>query len=429
MITPDDELTGLRSRRNMLSLLQRQVMLSSERRMTLGLLIIDIDNFSRINAVHGYDCGDQVLRHVAAQLRVVARGQDYIGRIGDDRFVLLLTNVMNAGHVELAARKLFRQLDLPLQTGQARLHVPVTVGAALCPTHSTHPTHLLRRAEAALELARASGTKLGFPPETTGLDEISDLWDLEMQLGDAIERGEIVMHYQPQVRAGDEQAVGAEALMRWASASRGDVAPSVFIPIAERTGQIKKLTIWALNTALRHASEWPAGRRYSVSVNLPGVLASQPDLPEIVEGALQLWGTPGVQLILEITEGTLMDTAVAFPVLERIRALGVQVAIDDFGTGYSCLAYFRNIPVDELKIDRSFVGALMAESASADIVNFIVQLAHRFGLRVAAEGVENAATRDALVGLGCDILQGYFYSRSMTSAEFSNWLAQRALTA
>jgi EAL domain-containing protein (putative c-di-GMP-specific phosphodiesterase class I) len=218
--------------------------------------------------------------------------------------------------------------------------------------------------------------------------------------------------------------------MRWNSLARGPVSPAVFIPIAERIGLIRKLTLWALNTALRQAGQWSSADRPSnVSVNLPGMLAAQPDLPDLIENALRLWAGNGVQLVLEITEGSLLDAEKAFPVLQQIRDLGVKVSIDDFGTGYSCLAYFRNIPADELKIDRSFVSEMLEDPASSDIVRLVTDLAHRFGLTVAAEGVEDAATLERLRAMGCDVAQGYLFARPMPATEYAAWLANRVAPA
>lgn len=421
MRSGEDELTGLRSRVAFMPLLGRQVVQASEQRASLALLVVDVDGFAHVNGLHGYAVGDEMLRHVAAQLRRLARGQDHVARIGDNRFAVVLTGVMNRGHVELAVQKLYRLFDVPMQASVARLPVPVTVGVALCPHHATHAEFLLRRAEAALERARQAGLRHAFAPDTSDLD-ISDQWDLEMQLGGAVERGEVQLHYQPKLTMDTLEPLGAEALMRWTSATRGPVSPMVFIPIAERVGQIKKLTIWALNTALRQASRWPTLReRATVAVNLPGVLATQDDLPDLVEDALKLWGA-GVQLILEITEGTLMDAPRAFPVLQRLRDMGVRISIDDFGTGYSCLAYFRNLPADELKVDRSFVSGLLTDPACAEIVRLIVDLAHRFGLSVVAEGVEDSPTAERLRDIGCDMVQGYLYGRPMPMTDFVAWL-------
>jgi EAL domain-containing protein (putative c-di-GMP-specific phosphodiesterase class I) len=201
------------------------------------------------------------------------------------------------------------------------------------------------------------------------------------------------------------------------------VSPDVFIPIAERTGQIKKLTMWALNTALRQSSEWQHDwGKLSVAVNLPGELATQRDLPDLVESALRLWGKDNIQLVLEITERSLMDRVHGFDILTGIRALGVEISIDDFGTGYSCLAYFRDIPADELKIDKSFVTRMLTDRASADITSLVIDLAHRFGLTVAAEGVEDGPTLDALRTSGCDVAQGYLLGKPMPPAAFQAWL-------
>jgi diguanylate cyclase (GGDEF)-like protein len=422
----DDELTGLRSRRAFMPLLGRQVVTASEQRVAMALVLVDVNGFAQVNGVHGYGIGDEVLRHVAGVLRSVARPQDYIARIGDDRFALVLTRMMNRGHVELAVQKLQRLLEPVFQASAVRLNVPVTIGIAMCPAHATHADHLLRRAEAALLRARRGGETVGFAPDAEADLDISDVWDLEMQLGGAIERGEMSLHYQPKIALANGRVVGVEALMRWNSLARGAVPPGVFIPVAERIGTIRKLTIWALNTALRQAGQWASpGGPTEVSVNIPSMLASQPDLPELVENALKLWAGEHVQLVLEITEGSLMDAGRAFPVLKQVRDMGVRVSIDDFGTGYSCLAYFRNIPADELKIDRSFVASLLDDPASADIARLIVDLAHRFGLTVVAEGVEDEGTLERLKDLGCDVAQGYYFSRPVPAGDFVDWLGMR----
>lgn len=424
----DDALTGLRSRAGFLPLLRRQALLANEKRAALGLVVVDIDGFSRINGAHGYATGDEVLVHVARQISAVLRPQDHAARIGDNRFALLLVNVMNAGHVELAMQKLRRLLEPPLQAKDARLKIEVSAGAALCPRHASHPDHLLRRAEAALARARNEGERIGLATDVMGDHDVSDLWDLEFQIAGAIERGELQMHFQPKAHAADLEFSGAEALMRWTSPSRGAISPDVFIPIAERTGHIKKFTAWALNSALRQAAAWPAqpGRQVTVAVNLPGMLATQPDLPDLVSDALKLWGAAHVQLILEITESSLMDATHAFAILERVRQLGVGISIDDFGTGYSCLAYFRSIPADELKVDRSFVSALLADEDSGDLVQLIIDLAHRFRMRVAAEGVEDTDTLEALRSMGCDTVQGFLLGRAMPQAELLAWIAEHA---
>lgn len=421
----EDDLTGLHHRRGFLSLLRQQVGFSNDRKSLLALVVVDLDGFSRLNAAHGYEFGDQALRHVAAQLKAVTRPQDYVARIGDNRFAMLLTRIMNQGHAELAVQQVFRHLEVPFQGSQGAVRLVATAGAALCPLHATHPEYLLRQAEKSLGMARAAGVRWLFPPEAAEDQTFSEFWDLEIELDGAIERGELLLAYQPKLSMRDLQPVGAEALMAWPHRVRGMVAAEQFIPIAEKTGQIRPMTMWALNTAMRHAAGWKHASPLTVAVNVPADMVCREDLPDLVENALQLWGAPGIGLALEITERSLVaDPRRAFVILSRIRALGVKVSIDDFGTGYSCLAYFRDIPADELKIDRSFVRGMVVDRASADIAALIIDLAHRFGLSVVAEGVEDAATFGALRERGCDVVQGHFLAKAMRNDAFGNWLQQ-----
>lgn len=418
-----DKLTGLHDRRGFLSLLRRHIGYANDRQNLLALVVFDVDGFAQINGTSGYAFGDQVLRHLSAQLRAVARKYDHVARIGDNRFALLLPTVLNHGHAELAVQKLFRLLEVPIESGDSPLKLAVTAGAAFCPTHATHPEYLLRVAEMCLASARQEGRRYLFAEDHSQAMPLSELWDLELNLVNALERGELSMHYQPQIRISDLSLSGVEALMRWDSPSRGSVSPSVFMPIAERTGQIKKMTLWALNTVLRQASQWQHDwGPISMSLNVPGTLTGQLDLPDQIENAINLWGSDRVRLALEITEDSLMDRDRALPILERIRAGGVRISIDDFGTGYSCLAYFKNVPVDELKIDKSFVSSLLADKASADITSLIIDLAHRFGMSVVAEGIEDAQTLQALKAAGCDIAQGFLFGKAMLATDFQRWL-------
>jgi diguanylate cyclase (GGDEF)-like protein len=420
----EDALTGLHDRRAFQLALRRQLSLANEKQDSIALMIVDVDSFAAINGIHGYDFGDRALRYLAEQIAQVGRKQDYLARIGDNRFAIILPRIMNPGHAELAVQKLLRLLDTPFQSGEARVKLAVTMGVALCPLHATHPEYLMRLAERALHAARVAGRRYEFPAETGKDDALSELWDLEMDLSGAVQRGEMRLLYQPKVRCSDGRPVGAEALMRWQHRNRGLVSPDVFIPIAERTGQIKPLTIWAMNTALRQASEWthPFGD-LSVAVNVPADLVAQHDLPELVENALKLWGKEHVQLALEITERSLVAAPEqSFRLLSKIRELGVKVSIDDFGTGYSCLAYFRNIPADELKIDKSFVSSLLTDPACAELSSVIIDLAHRFRLSVVGEGVEDEAVAGALRARGCDVAQGHLYGKAMPTEAFQAWL-------
>lgn len=419
----EDDLTGLHGRRSFLALLRRHIGFANDRQETLALVVVDIDGFSRINAAFGCAVGDRVLQHLATQLRKVARARDYAGRIGGDRFALLLPRIMNAGHAELAVQKLFRLLDTPFIDEQHKVRLSATAGIALCPQHATHDDFLLRQAERAVVRARQAARTTAFAECGDEDGGLSEYWDIEIELDTAIEGGQLSLHYQPQLRLSDLRPVGVEALMRWHSPSRGEIPPELFIPVAERTGQIKKLTVWALNTALRQGAHWrhPWGR-LSVAVNIPADLVVQQDLPDLVENALRLWGSDGVRLMLEITERSLLDPRHSFDILSRIRELGAGVSIDDFGTGYSCLASFKGIPADELKVDQSFVHGLVDDEASSHITTLVIDLAHRFGLTVAGEGIEDKATLTTLRERGCDIGQGYLFAKAMPSEQLQAWL-------
>ena len=420
-----DALTELQNRRGFLERLHQLVAVAAEKGEQLALVIADIDRFAQINGSGGYAFGDQVLCHTARQMQTVARAQDQVARIGDNRFALIVTRVFNAGHAELAVQKLFRLLEMPFESGNIRIRPAVSAGIALFPMHAAQAEGLLGQAELALITARAEGRPYQFAPDAQRIGSISEMWDIEFELAGAVDRGEMSIHFHPQIRISDRRLVGAEALMRWTSPVRGRIPPDVFIPIAERTGQIRKLTLWAMNTVLRQASQWRHDwGPLDVAVNVPGELAARDDLSAQVDNALQLWGTDAVRLVLEITERSLMDRELVIDRLARIRERGVRISIDDFGTGYSCLAYFKELPVDELKIDKSFVASMLIDAASADITSLIIDLAHRFDLSVVGEGVEDEMTLARLGAAGCDVAQGYLFAKPMPASDFERWLQE-----
>ncbi len=424
----EDALTGLPNRHSFLGSLRRQLQIANDQRGRLALLVVDIDRFALINAGQGYAFGDSVLREVAVRLRALLRPQDIAARIGDNRFALILPRVMNPGHVELAAEKLQRLMEPPFDINGQRLRVVLSCGVALSPEHATQHDHLFRLAERALSQGRQAGQRMRFAADADSDWELSEHWDIEVELAGALQRDELSMFYQPKLRADGLVVCGAEALMRWSLPGRGFIPPDRFIPVAERGGQIKSLTLWALNVALRQANAWRhSAGRIGVAVNVPSEMVAQDDLPELIESSLKLWGHESVQLTVEITERSLLaDPQRSFRVLNELREMGVRIAIDDFGTGYSCLAYFKDIPADELKIDRSFVRNLPQDSASADITALIIDLAHRFGMTVVAEGVEDQPALDMLRRLGCDQVQGFLFARPMDNPTFHDWLDARS---
>jgi EAL domain-containing protein (putative c-di-GMP-specific phosphodiesterase class I) len=248
---------------------------------------------------------------------------------------------------------------------------------------------------------------------------------MQEELGAAIENKALELHYQPKVSASTGQFVGAEALLRWTNAKGESVPPDVFIPVAVDIGMMKPLTRFLLTTALRQAAEWPdTDKRRNISVNLEAQSVKDSDITDVISSSLSIWGDDNCDLTLEITEGALVeDSPSNFQCLNKIRSMGVGISIDDFGTGYSSLSYFKNIPATELKIDKSFVSNMLKSDQDRYLVEAIIWLAHRFGLKVVAEGVERDEELKLLVELECDTIQGYLFSKPLPHEEFCRWLA------
>ena len=419
-----DPVTGLNDRQQFLHILNSDVNESAEHQVSLALLLIDIFQFGRINFKHGYAAGDNVLQIVAKALEQVRREGDQIARIGDDQFALILPGVMNAGHAELAAHKIQRLLDAPVQLDQGRIRCMANIGIAVYPEHARGADALLAAADEAQRKARLSGQPFCFA-HIQDDDECLEHWDIEMALEDSIQKSELQVYFQPKISLATGKPVGAEALVRWDNALRGIVGPNEFIPIAESTGFIRPLTEWMLNSALRLASEWehPWGEQ-EVSVNVPTQILERPDFVDTVMSARELWNSDNTTLCIEILEQSFIENVEeVFATLKRLRDEGICISIDDFGTGYSSLAYFRDIPADQLKIDQSFVFGLLKDRGNANIVELIVDLAHRFDLSVVAEGVEDAETLSSLKKMQCDVAQGYFIAKPMPAEEYHHWLA------
>ncbi|VAW79964.1 diguanylate cyclase/phosphodiesterase (GGDEF & EAL domains) with PAS/PAC sensor(s) [hydrothermal vent metagenome] len=418
-----DPVTDLHGRQHFLRILESDVNEVATHQVSLALLLIDIRHFSRINLKHGYAAGDSALQTVAKVLEKVRREGDQIARIGDDQFALILQGVMNSGHAELAAHKIHRLMDVPVQLDHDTFRCPVNIGIALYPEHARGADALLAAADEAQHRARSSGQPCCV---AKGHDEEEDSehWDMEMALEDAIQKSEMRVYFQPKISLLTGKPVGAEALARWDNSFRGIVGPNEFIPIAESTGFIRPLTEWMLNSAMRLASEWehPWGKQ-EVSVNVSPQILARADFVDTVLSARELWRSDNSLLCVEVLEQSFIeDISDVFEKLKQLRDAGVRISIDDFGTGYSSLSYFRDIPADELKIDRSFVAGLVKERDNANIVELIVDLAHRFKLSVVAEGVEDVQTLSALKKLQCDVAQGYFIAKPMPAEEYHRWL-------
>ena len=391
----------------------------------LAIVLININHFRKINIAYGYTAGDLLLHQFSARLKKLSREEDYIARMGSSEFVLVLPNILNEGHVRLAANKLLGCLDEPFDLKTCRHKANADMGVSLYPDHAEDIQGLFQKAEIALMDARSGIQEFAIYAERTEEVEINS-WDIEVELENAQDSDEFELYFQPQVNLQTGEMFGAEALIRWNNSERGFVRPDIFIPVAEQTGQIHSITWWTINAALRLLKEWPETvPPMKVAVNISTKVLMDPALVESVRSALSIWGTHYHQLTLEITESALMeDMSTSFIALDELKSLGLNISIDDFGTGYSSMAYFKYIPADELKIDRSFICYILENAMDQHIVKTVTEMAHGFNLKVVAEGIENKETYDALKGLDVDIAQGYYLARPMPHDEFLKWLSE-----
>jgi diguanylate cyclase (GGDEF)-like protein len=388
----------------------------------VALLVMDLDRFKEVNDTFGHHYGDLLLRQLGEHLGSVLRECDTIARLGGDEFAVLLP-AATADDARQVAARLLRVLEQPFALNGLQLEIDASIGIALAPEHGTDADTLLRRADVAMYVAKRSSS--GYALYSVEQDQHSPMrLALVGELRRAIDTNELSLYFQPKVSHASGRITSVEALVRWQHPRHGLLGPDQFVPIAEQTGLIRPLAHWVLNAALRQCHRWrQEGVDLAVAVNLSMRNLHDPQIVEMIGALLKQWGVPPVRLIVEITESSLMaDAARAMEVLTRLRSMGVGISIDDFGTGYSSLAYLKRLPVDELKIDKSFVQHMAADDNDAAIVRSTIGLAHDLGLRVVAEGIEDEATWALLAELGCDVAQGYFVSRPLPAAELGGWL-------
>jgi diguanylate cyclase (GGDEF)-like protein len=419
-----DELTGLANRRALLARAQSVVGAATAGRPA-ALLLLDLDGFKEVNDSLGHPAGDDLLRQVGPRLRAALRADDVLARLGGDEFAVLVPDTTLDEAQALAHR--LRELVLePFTVEGIRLHVGVSIGVATSPVPATSVPELLRCADVAMYTAKSAreGVHVHAPdPTQTGGDRLHTMEELRT----ALSGDELVVFLQPQADLRNGRVVGAEALVRWQHPTRGLLSPADLLPAAEQAGLLGPLTDRVLELALTAASRWWTDRPVAVSVNLTAANVTDLDLPRKVASALRRHGLPARALTLELVEDTLMaDPERGRTVLGDLRRLGVRTSIDDYGTGYSSLAYLRNLPADELKLDRSLTADVDRDPRAAAIVRHTVALAHELGLSLVAEGVEDAATGAVLAGLGCDVAQGYAIARPMPVDDFLAWLGTSA---
>jgi len=409
-----DPLTALPNRALFLDRLQRRLAPGARGEGRVAVLLMDVDRFKAINAGLGHAAGDVALCEIARRLgRCVAPG-DTLARFGEDGFAILVNGVDGVEDAVRLARAIQGELAAPMAVDTRQVVATVSIGVALGTAAHARAEDLLRDADTALDRAKALGrARYEVFDQDMHVREVAQL-ALEMELRQAVACGEFRVRYQPIVSVGTGSVAGFEALARWQHPARGLLEPAEFIPAAEESGLILELDHWMLREACRQARAWRLASwdlPFGVNVNLAGKGLSQRDLVERVALTLRETGVDAHRMCIEVTEGVLLeDVDAAGATLARLRGLDLSVSIDDFGTGRSCLSHLHRLPVDALKIDRSFVAALPHRRESAEIVRTIVQLGHNLGLRVIAEGVETAPQREVLRHLGCDYAQGYFYS-------------------
>lgn len=419
-----DKILSLRPNRSTLSrYLASYIRMAHDHDRQLGLLVMQVKRGQEFSALFGHNRTEALLEDLAERLDEVCRRDDRIIRTGDFEFALILPDIMNEGHAVLAANKILRTLSSPFEIDDNNVSIGVDIGIALFPDHAAKPETLMQHA--ALALNTASNSNDSYAVYTAAApDQISDAWDIESELDAAMQNGEMEIYYQPKINLRGGLPCGAEALLRWQSPRRGLVPPSMFIPIALRTGQLKALTWSALNMALEHAANWPM--RFgplTVAVNISPSLLEDDSLVSRVTDAMAIWGTKPNRLTLEITESAVMrHPEMSFDTIRTLKTKGVTVSIDDFGTGYSSLANFKSIPASELKIDKSFVLNILTDKADAGIVKTIIDLAQTFDLQVAAEGAESIDTLKMLKTMGCHYAQGYYISQPLPPQAFAQFI-------
>jgi diguanylate cyclase (GGDEF)-like protein/PAS domain S-box-containing protein len=422
-----DALTGLPNRVLFQDRIHQALLTAEREGGRLAVMLLDLDRFKEINDTLGHAAGDHVLKEVSSRLHKCLRASDTVARLGGDEFGLLLPKQNEQSDVVHLLGKLTTAIEEPIDLDGLPLGIEGSIGVAFYPDHGVSTEELIQRADVAMYVAKQDNRSHAFYEETTDAHDPIRL-TLVGELRKAIEERQLVVHFQPKASLVDGTVASAEALVRWVHPVRGLIPPDEFIPQAQETALMKPLTLYVLDEALRNVCAWrDAGLDLAVSVNLATRNLIDVAFPDEVGVALEKWGLDARHLELEITESTvLQDPFRTKLVLDRLHAMGIRLSIDDFGTGYSSLAYLRQLPVSEIKIDRSFVLNMESSEDDAVIVRSTVDLGRNLGLEVVAEGVETAETWARLLELGCELAQGYFLAKPMAGDAFAEWLVEHA---
>jgi len=413
-----DSLTDLPNRILLHDRLQQALSAAQRQKDKVAILIMDLDHFKEINDTLGHFNGDIILKQVATRLQGTIRDLDSVARLGGDEFAVLLPKVYGGQDAVMVAKKMQQALKPSFQISGLNLDVNASIGIAVFPEHGNDLDTLMQRAEVAMYAAKKE--KAGYLSYSRQLDQYSPKrLTLMSELRQAIEQRQLLVYYQPKVEIKSRKVVELEALVRWPHPEHGLLPPDEFIPMAERTGLIKPLTFLVADEALKQLAAWTRdGYDLKVTINVSARVLLDPGFPDTLIGLLAAYRIEPGRLMLEITETTIMvDQERAMEVLQRLKEVKVRLSIDDFGTGYSSLAYLKQLPVHELKIDKSFVMNMDHNHDDAVIVKIIIELGHQLGLEITAEGVESESILSQLDVLGCDIAQGYLISKPLPAGE------------
>jgi diguanylate cyclase (GGDEF)-like protein len=418
-----DVLTGLANRALFHDRVRQSVLLAEREGMEGAVMIMDLDRFKKINDTLGHPKGDTVLREVARRLSLALRETDTVARLGGDEFAVLVPHVPDPAAVVQVVEKIQEALDRPFVLQGLALDVRASVGISFFPRHGNDVDTLIQRADVAMYLAKTSHSRYEIYAahrDQHSPGRLALLADLRRGLDD----GELVLHYQPKIDLKTGTVTTVESLVRWNHPARGMIQPADFLPLAEHTGLIEPLTMYVLDKAMKQCAEWhETGLDLTVAVNLSPRNLLDLNFPDYISRLIRKWNLPPSCLQLEITESSLLsDPTRVRGVLERLSEMCVNISIDDFGTGSSSLAHLRDLPVGELKIDRSFVMNMEADESDAVIVRSTIDLGRNLGLKVVAEGVEDESTWRVVSELGCDFAQGFFRSRPMPADQIPHFL-------
>lgn len=418
-----DALTDLPNRTLFQDRLQHALAHAKREQGKLSVTFIDLDRFKAINDSLGHDIGDLLLQKVARRIQEHLRAVDTVARLGGDEFVVLMEDLQDAEHCATLAETLISEISRPMELRGHRVEIGASMGMAFYPEDGTDPLELMKRADMAMYAAKSAGrnTYRFFQPQM--LERTSKRLTIEMELRRALANNDLELHYQPKVALASGKPVGAEALLRWHHPERGTIPPSDFIPLAEECGLIRDIGNWVLAEACRQAAIWYGdGKQVKVAVNISAHQLQDDDLVSRIQQLTEQHAIPAHTLELELTESAVMANPKYIAALfARLRELGITVAVDDFGTGYSSLAYLRRLPIDVLKIDRSFVRDADSNEEDAQIVKTILALGQSLKLTMVAEGIEKPAQAKMLNQLGCDYAQGFHYSRPLPAEKFAGW--------